>query len=350
MGKFGSRYEPIEDPNKITTIKHIDIGDIPSSREFIPIEIQDISSQDLLAFSIYFPFATSKEPLSFKKIAQSGSFLNSKWKVLFRENNIEHAYVHVNEFDKYISYINKRLTKTLNNPYLTKEKKQEIIYRNASYVMQRILDDPRSGKNIQMGIDLMNIFSSYLAKNELTASMIARLFSKNYELFSHSIQVALLTSVFCKFLNKDSHYIFLCGLGALLHDIGKVDIPQEILLKNERLSEKELAVIKQHPELGAKILQQHNRHDTVIDQKVIEVVLQHHERADGSGYPKGLTLEEISPMAQIVHIIDCYDTLTTNKAHKAAVSPFEALKIMITEMKETFNQTLMKLFIMFLGY
>lgn len=346
MGKLGAKDDSIQDPYKIVTIRKIDLNDTHIPKEFIPIEIQDISSQDLLPFSIYFPFASSKEPLNFKRIAPSGGFLNSRWKVLFRENNIEYAYVHVNEFDHYINYINKRLVKALNNPYLTRDKKQEIIYRNASYVMQRILDDPRSGTNIQMGIDLMDTLSSYLVKNEITASMIARLFSKNYELFSHSIQVSLLSAVFCRFLNKDANYIFTCGIGALLHDVGKVDIPQEILSKNGELSEEEFSIIKKHPEMGVKILEQHN----AIGKDILEIVLQHHEDADGCGYPYGLILDDISPMAQIVRIVDCYDALTTHRVYKSAVSPFEALKIMVTNMKFAFNTKILELFIMFLGY
>jgi len=97
--------------------------------------------------------------------------------------------------------------------------------------MQRILSDPKSGKNIQIGVDLMETFSRYVVKNEITASMLVKLFSKHYELFSHSLQVALLTAVFCRFLKKDANFILLSSLGALFHDIGKIEISPEILLK-----------------------------------------------------------------------------------------------------------------------
>ncbi|MCX7822081.1 MAG: HD domain-containing protein [Syntrophobacterales bacterium] len=346
MGKVEITTESIQEFRKAIAVRKIDLEDARLQKDFIPIEIQDISSQDLLPFSIYFPFAGEKEPIVFKKIVEAGSFFNSRWKTIFRENNIEHAYVHVNEFDLYIKYLNSRLIKTLENPYLSRDKKHEILYRNASYVMQRILDNPRSGKNIQMGIDLADTLSTYIAKNEVTASMIARLFSKNYELFSHCIQVSLLSAIFCRFLKKDQREIFICSTGALLHDIGKIDIPQEILLKEEKLSEEEFSIIKKHPEMGVKILEQYNG----IEKEVIEIVLQHHENADGSGYPQGLTIDEISPMAQIVRIIDCYDSLTTQKAYKAAIKPFEALRKMVLEMKWTFNTRLLELFIVFLGY
>jgi HD-GYP domain-containing protein (c-di-GMP phosphodiesterase class II) len=144
----------------------------------------------------------------------------------FQRKYIEHAYVHVNEFELYARYINEKLSKVLSNPYLSKDKKHKILYRTASYIMQRILNDPRSGKNIQMGLDFMEMFSQYVVKSEVTASMLARIFSKNYELFSHSLQVALLTAVFCRFLKKDVNFILLCGLGALFHDSGRLKYPK----------------------------------------------------------------------------------------------------------------------------
>jgi len=88
----------------------------------------------------------------------------------------------------------------------------------------------------------------------------------------------------------------------------------------------------------------------ILEQQSIEVVIQHHEAADGSGYPFGLTIDEISPMAQIVHIVDCYDAMTTERAYKMALSPFEALKTMTVEMKHSFNKKLLEKFIVFLGY
>jgi putative nucleotidyltransferase with HDIG domain len=346
MVRGRGRDDSVEDPYKIAVIKRVDVDDPGLKREFIPIEIQDISAQDLLPFSIYFPFLTNKETINLKKIATSGGFLNSRWKTLFQENSINHAYVHVNEFDRYVSYINNRFKKALANVYLNAEKKNEIIYRNASYVMNRILSDPRSGRNIHMGIDMVNMLSSYIVKNEITASMLAKLFSKNYELFSHSLQVALLTMVFCRFLKSDANSIFYGGLGALLHDIGKVDLPREILLKKAKLTEDEFALMKQHPELGVKILRQHSS----ISEEVLEIVYQHHENADGSGYPCGLTIGEISPLGQIVRIVDCYDALTTNRFYKNALRPFEALKEMVMEMKHAFDLKLLELFVIFLGY
>jgi len=348
MGKNKSNFRPdmFPDFDKISKIQEIEISNPRLLKEFISVNIQGISCHEALPFSVYFPFTQPDESINFVKIVSAGNPFPFRWKTIFKGNNIEHVYVHVNEFDLYARYINAKLSKALANPHLSRDKKHEILYRNASHVMQRILSDPRSGRNIQMGIDLMETFSQYVAKNEITASMLVKLFSKHYELFSHSLQVALLTAVFCRFLKKELSFIFTASLGALLHDVGKIEIPSRILLKRGELSDEELSIIKRHPELGAKILESHE----VLEKQSIEVVLQHHEAADGSGYPFGLTIDEISPMAQIIHIVDCYDAMTTNKVYKMAMTPFDALKTMIVEMKNSFNKRLLKNFIVFLGY
>ncbi len=346
MGWATMRKETLPDPAKITRVEQIELTDPSLVKNFVPVEIQDISPHDILPFSLYFPFSAAPNTVTFSQIAVAGSFLHARWKTLFRENNINYVYVHTSEFDHYITYLNKRLTKAIHNPYLTYDQKNELLYRNASYVMNRILEDPRSGKNIQMGIDFIEIFSKYITTNDITASMISKLFSKDYRLFSHSIQVTFLTATFCRFLKKSTSFIVLCGNGALFHDVGKVDIPYEILMKNGRLSPEEMALMEKHPSLGLAILSQTGK----IEQEILDIVYQHHEAADGSGYPEGITLEEIVPMAQIVHIIDCYDAMTTNRSYRLATSPFETLKTMCLEMRASFNTKLLEQFIQFLGY
>ncbi len=169
------------------------------------------------------------------------------------------------------------------------ERKNELIYRNASYIMHKILEDPRSGKNVQMGIDLMENVCKYVASNEITASMIVKIFAKHYELFSHSIQVALLAVTFCRFIRTDASFMLNCAIGAMLHDVGKIEIPHKILYKAGNLSEKEFELIKKHPEFGLNILKHHSQ----IEKDVLDVVYQHHESADGNGYPQKLKLKDI---------------------------------------------------------
>lgn len=129
-------------------------------------------------------------------------------------------------------------------------------------------------------------------------------------------------------------------LSALLHDIGKISIPDRILKKGGRLTPEEFQVIKSHPEEGVKILQH------VTDLKdVIPGVLHHHERWDGRGYPHGLRGEEIPLVARIISLADTYDALTTDRPYRRGLSSDKALQILHHDANSHFDPSLVPIFI-----
>jgi putative nucleotidyltransferase with HDIG domain len=121
-------------------------------------------------------------------------------------------------------------------------------------------------------------------------------------------------------LDFDAGQLSALRLGAYLHDLGKVRIPQEVLNKPGKLTAEELALVKMHPIWGLEML---NEVDFPWDLKPI--IRWHHEKYDGSGYPDGLKGEEIPVAAQIICIVDVYDALTTTRSYKPALTPGEAL-------------------------
>jgi putative nucleotidyltransferase with HDIG domain len=112
-------------------------------------------------------------------------------------------------------------------------------------------------------------------------------------------------------------------VGALLHDIGKVGIPDDILLKDGRLSDRERAIIETHPAIGVRILE---RTGVFVD--YLSIVGLHHENHDGSGYPNGLAGDDIPLDARIVHIADTYDAMTTDRPYRARLPEDVARKIL----------------------
>ncbi len=112
----------------------------------------------------------------------------------------------------------------------------------------------------------------------------------------------------------------------LLHDVGKIGIPEEILCKPGKLSPEEFAVIKEHPRMGCEILQPIASLSVILDG-----VLYHHEYPDGSGYPEGLRGDDIPLVARIVHVVDTFDALTSSRPYRTAFSLKQAIEIMQAE-------------------
>lgn len=120
-------------------------------------------------------------------------------------------------------------------------------------------------------------------------------------------------------------------LAGLLHDLGKLAIPRQVLYKRERLSPEEWALIVGHPTYGAWLLEM-----AQVDQEIVQAVQQHHERLDGSGYPAGLSSSDISLLAQFVAVADAYSAMVHERPYRQPLAPVEALRLLCDE--EGLNQ------------
>ena len=144
--------------------------------------------------------------------------------------------------------------------------------------------------------------------------------------FMHSMNVALICNVFAKWLGLAENDIETLTLGALLHDIGKLKIPDNIIKKPDKLSPAEYNIIKTHSLQGYNILKGKS-----VDESVRQIALMHHERCDGSGYPLGVTGEKITSYAKIVAIADVYDAMTAARVYRGPLCPFKVISIFESE-------------------
>jgi putative two-component system response regulator len=161
---------------------------------------------------------------------------------------------------------------------------------------------------------------------------------------NHCERLVNLSKTFGTFLNLSRNEVRDLVWGAYLHDIGKVGIPDSVLLKMGKLTSDEWVVMKQHALIGESICQ-----PLRTMRGVLPIIRNHHERWDGSGYPDGLVGHNIPKLAQIFQIIDIYDALTNERPYKSALSPEESLSIMKSETDKGWrNPDLMELFAQFI--
>jgi putative nucleotidyltransferase with HDIG domain len=166
-----------------------------------------------------------------------------------------------------------------------------------------------------------------------------------YTTYTHSVNVAAVGTLFGQDLGLGVKDLKGLCAGILLHDVGKTKISTDILNKKGKLTKEEFDIIKKHPEYGIEVLEETG----VQFKEELIVTLQHHENNDGSGYPYGLTKDEIHPCGKIARVIDVYDALTAKRSYKDALRPFTAITEMKEEMLNCFDTELLKEFIRFLG-
>ena len=169
-----------------------------------------------------------------------------------------------------------------------------------------------------------------LVEGDMTGSSVFDMLHnmRQYDDFTymHSMNVALICNVFGKWLKMSQNDVDILTLGGLLHDIGKLKIPDNIIRKPDKLSPAEYNIIKTHSLQGYNILKDKN-----IDENVKQCALMHHERSDGSGYPLGVTAEKINNYAKIVAIADVYDAMTAARIYRGPLCPFKVISIFEAE-------------------
>lgn len=161
----------------------------------------------------------------------------------------------------------------------------------------------------------------------------------------HAVNTCVLALAFGAHLGMGGRELRRLGLGALLHDIGKTRIPQELLDKTDPLTQEEQDLLRHHPEAGYQLLERTGN----VDRQVLDIVRLHHERWLGQGYPHGMLGESIPREALIVGLVDSYDAMTSGRPYREAVTPEKALHVLYGEAAETFGVDLVQSFIRCLG-
>lgn len=191
---------------------------------------------------------------------------------------------------------------------------------------------------------LVEDIADSVARNAGALISLARLKNADDYTYMHSVAVCAMMVALARQLGLDEEQTRSAGLAGLMHDLGKAAMPLDVLNKPGKLSESEYEVIKTHPEKGHSMLQRGDEANAIV----LDVCLHHHEKVDGSGYPKGLKGDEISLFAKMGAVCDVYDAITSNRPYKAGWDPAESLRKM-AEWKGHFDLKVFQAFVKSLG-
>lgn len=221
------------------------------------------------------------------------------------------------------------------------------ILSEANQVAERVMEDARLGRQIELdpAREVIGQAVASIVRNQDALIGLNRIRSVDRYTFEHSINVAVLMIAFARSLELERSLIEEIGLGALLHDVGKIRIPEAILNKPGKLTPAEFEIIRGHVVYGHEILTQ----TSDISEIALDVVLEHHERIDGTGYPEGKPRESISQFGQMAAIVDVYDALTTRRIYHDAMPPHEALRNLLQWSPQQFDRTLVQQFVRCVG-
>ncbi|WP_108670652.1 HD-GYP domain-containing protein [Peribacillus acanthi] len=189
-------------------------------------------------------------------------------------------------------------------------------------------------------MELIRCILTEIKGNQELLTLLTNVYTYDNYIFSHSLNVTLYSLAIGIELQLNQKQLETLGLGAILHDVGKMMVPSEILLKPGKLSEHEFEEVKKHSEYGFNLL----RGVGTLPLLVAHCAYQHHERLDGSGYPRGLREQDIHYYGKIIAVADVFDAVTSNRVYRKAMLPHHGLEILYAGSGTQFDTSIIEAF------
>jgi HD-GYP domain-containing protein (c-di-GMP phosphodiesterase class II) len=221
------------------------------------------------------------------------------------------------------------------------------LFAQTLYAAQRIMTSfKNSGRaDIEAGSKAVEGIAASVSRNANALLAISKLRTKDDYTFAHCVNVATAAVIFARHLGYDGSALHMIGLTGFFHDLGKMEIPEEILNSPRRLTPEEFSIIREHPAIGHK----HLKRISGLPDPVVLGALEHHERLNGSGYPNGKKGNEISLAGKLLAIVDRYDALSSQRPYKEAITPHTSLGLLYGMRGEDLVPELVDRFIQCLG-
>jgi len=225
--------------------------------------------------------------------------------------------------------------------------KAASLYQEAKSIQEKLLDDIRQGLPVDFEPvrQCSDAFVESLQRNANALLCMSQIKAKDDYLLEHSLNVAILMATFAEFLGLEQDEVNELAFAGMLHDVGKIAIPDAILNKPGKHTPEETDIMRQHVERGISAIKEVAEDSTILHQ----VVSQHHEKLDGTGYPRQIAGSDISEFGRMIAIVDAYDAMTAERVYKKGMPANQALKLLLKYSGSHFDEFLVKQFIKCVG-
>ena len=317
-------------------------------QEFSPIALRALLP-GRSAFTLYIKTIEGRElEIRYLPYCEEGERFQESWLTRLQERGITQLYFRHTDLEKVIAHFNNTLLLLENDPPEGTRKKMMVFCEHLNLTMRRAMMLPVSDAHLKQANWHVDWLINQVSKGLLPYHGLWETLFHDYSIYKHATNVFLVSTAFAVFLGKEYAACRALGTAALFHDIGLVKIPATILYKPSPLTPEERQEIQKHPDIAVDMLQESSE----ISPESMRLIWEHHENADGSGYPQGLGLSEQHELTPLLRLIDAYDALICQRPYRPAQSPFQVLKIFQQQWGPygpVYNRQLLKKFIEFLA-
>ncbi|MHB9028510.1 MAG: HD-GYP domain-containing protein [Candidatus Latescibacterota bacterium] len=305
---------------------------------FLPIDRLTIRPETVQTFDIYFRSGESNLVL----YCAGGEKVADEMCGKIREHGIEKLFIFKKDWNQYHVYVEENLDTILADSSLVPPRKALVSYGAMAFIAEQLFRSPRAEFIRRYKKAIMITLKHILHDDSALGSLIG-LTTFDFSIYNHSINVGIFGMGLLKeILEKESGHNFgEIAAGFFLYDIGMCRVPPDVIHKKGPLSKAEWKCMRGHVEEGIQILEEHN----MLTRESQTIISQHHERHDGSGYPRHLRGDAIHVYAIICSIADVFDGLTSYRPHRKERSSFDAMRIMKAELFKDFDPVYFEKFV-----
>lgn len=316
---------------------------LASGEPFFPIHISSLRLDTITDFDLYLRIRPEEPHVLY---AKRDVPFSEEARTRLLDNRIDCLYISSYQEDEYRKYLESHLQDIVSDPSIPPLEKSEILYMSAQGLVRDVLENPDLEDGIERAKQVVGNTVEFLISQRSALRYMVETASRDYYTYTHAIN-GCVYSVALAQRSGLGHAGMLSefGSGVLLRDLGMSQLEDSIAESEAELTLLQFEIMKQHPILGEQLL----RDIGGISDTALQIVRHHHEKLDGTGYPDGLSGGEINPLVRICTIGDVFDALTTNKPYRKALTSYDALKIMGTEMRSEIDGDLFRAFISMMG-
>jgi putative nucleotidyltransferase with HDIG domain len=291
--------------------------------DYIEIDLELLRVDTILGFDLY--LAGPRDLILYRS-------RNVPFNDRVRQNLLYHGvkslFMPARDSDKYATYIENNLPNILSDPNVKTETKCKLLYDTSINIAKELMLEPTSLKTVKRSAKAVENMVDLFLKDEGGIKKIIELMPEDYKLYTHSTNVATLSIAIGRSLGVFSRAdLYELGLGALLHDIGKSQVPRNILLKPGSLTSDEFEQVKQHVRYGCYMVES----NPVVPRQAMIPIMWHHERLSGEGYPLGKRQGEIPLFGMVTAVADSFDAMTSNRIYQKAMTSYKAMEVLMSE-------------------
>lgn len=289
---------------------------------YLPFSLKALIVGEKISFPIFLKVSAGGGQIKFLPYLEAGEVVEKNWLMALTRNGVERLYIREEDVDRLVAYLNNHLL-LLSDAEGAQPEKFNLLREHLTLSLHRAFQDPRRPAHVSQARKSLENLNNFLWKEEFPWTLVWEMLYRDYTLYNHSVNVAILGMSLAVFLKKTQRESLAVGLAGLFHDVGMTMFTEELFHKPGPLNEEEREAVKKHPCHGYRLL----KDNPLIPLESLRLILEHHENANGTGYPQGLTLERQHPFTRFLYILEAFDSLTNYRPYRPAYTPFAALKL-----------------------